>query len=124
MDAMDDTTAAAAFKAAIQRLCSGGMGDDILAKAFTGEEDSMAETNTCNGSAMLHFYFTDECNRKMRADEELCTKESISNNETKTNSKKNLTSERIIANISPPTSSQGTAAPSLYSQRHGRHFTW
>ena len=117
MDAMDDTTAAAAFKAAIQRLYSGGMGDDILAKAFTGEEDSMAETNTCNGSAMLHFYFTDECNRKMRADKELCTKESISNNETKTNSKKNLTSERIIEEFPPPNSSQGTAASNLYSQR-------
>ena len=70
----DDTTIAAAFQATIQELSSHGMGDKILAKTYTGEEDSMAETNTCNGSALLHFYFTNECDRKMRADGVLCTK--------------------------------------------------
>ena len=102
MDAMDDTTATAAFKATIKRLCSGGMTYDILAKAFTGEEDRMAENNTSNGIAMLHFYVTDECYRKMRDDGELCTKESIAMNETKVNSKKNWTSERTVTELFPP----------------------
>ena len=98
----DDTTIAAAFQATIQKLSSHGMGDNILAKTYTGEEDSMAETNTCNGSALLHFYVTDECDRKMRTDGWLCTKENITSNATEVNSKTNLTSKRVISRFFPP----------------------
>ena len=102
MDAMDNTTSIAAFKAIIERLRSEGRTEEFLAKAFTGEEDRMAENNTSIGTAMLNFCVTAEVHRKMRDDGEPCTKESIAMNETKVNSKKNLTSESTITDLFPP----------------------
>ena len=99
---MDNTTSIAAFKAIIERLRSEGRTEEFLAKAFTGEEDRMAENNTSIGTAMLNFCVTDEVHRKMRDDGEPCTKESIAMNETKVNSKKNLTSESTITDLFPP----------------------
>ena len=96
------TTIRAAFQAAIRELSSQGMGNNIPAKAYTGEEDSLAETNTCNGSALLHFLVTTECDRKMRADGVICTKENITRNATEVGSKTNLSSERVVACLFHP----------------------
>ena len=97
----DDTTIAAAFRATIQEICSGGADVNILAKAYTGEEDNRAEMNAVKGTALLSYLITNECHMKMEADGLPCTKGNVTSNATAVNSITNLTSEYIISLFFP-----------------------
>ena len=63
-------------------------GNDILAKAFTGAEDTLAQANAHNGSALLHYLLATACDNNMRINRIHCTVENITENVKFLNSKK------------------------------------
>ena len=95
----NNTTIFAEFQAAILDVFNQGTENDILMKAFTKEEDSLAETNACNGAALLYSLLTTACDKHIRANGKICTKESITKNANGVNSRSNITSKRVVQSL-------------------------